>query len=209
MSSDHKSTNASQDPKATLRRISYDARKAEPDKDSASRRAIDRLVQLESYRSAECVLWYLDCRSELRTRWFMPTATTSGKNIVVPYCTSFEGQPALGLWRLESLDELSVGKWQILEPPRERWHEPDRMVTAGELDLVVVPGVGFTRGGSRLGNGQGYYDRLLAQVRRDCVLVGLAYECQLFDELPVEQHDVSMNWVVTESAAHRCEPPSK
>ncbi|HVT30101.1 MAG TPA: 5-formyltetrahydrofolate cyclo-ligase, partial [Lacipirellulaceae bacterium] len=125
------------------------------------------------------------------------------KRIIVPYCTVDEsGANKLGLWWLESLDELEVGKWKILEPPRERWEEPGKLVEAEQLDLVIVPGVAFSRAGGRMGNGQGYYDRLLERVRPDCLLVGLCYECQLFDDLVVGPHDVFMNKVVTEHAVY-------
>jgi 5-formyltetrahydrofolate cyclo-ligase len=53
-----------------------------------------------------------------------------------------------------------------------------------------------------MGNGQGYYDRLLAHVRPDCPLVALAYECQLFEDLIVSPHDVFMDKVVTEQAVY-------
>jgi 5-formyltetrahydrofolate cyclo-ligase len=53
-----------------------------------------------------------------------------------------------------------------------------------------------------MGNGQGYYDRLLGQVRPDCTLVGVCYESQLFDRLVVGPHDVFMDQVVTESAVY-------
>jgi 5-formyltetrahydrofolate cyclo-ligase len=100
------------------------------------------------------------------------------------------------------MDELVVGTWSILEPPRERWGEPGKEVAPRELDLVMVPGVGFTRDGARMGNGQGYYDRLLGQVRPDAALIALAYECQLFPELAVSAHDVYMDKVITEKAVY-------
>src|SRR4030095_5354369 len=99
--------------------------------------------------------------------------------------------------------ELIVGKWKILEPPRDRWGEPGKEVAPAELDLVMVPGVGFSRAGGRMGNGQGYYDRLLATVRPDCRLIGLCYECQLFDDLVVSEHDVFMDQVVTEKEVYQ------
>ena len=61
---------------------------------------------------------------------------------------------------MESLEEMVVGKWNILEPPKEMWGNPDKEPPAEELDMVMVPGVGFDRTGGRMGNGQGYYDRL-------------------------------------------------
>jgi 5-formyltetrahydrofolate cyclo-ligase len=191
------------DAKGAMRRRAYDARNAQSDKDQVSARALESLVRLPQYQSARTVLWYLDCRSELRTRHALPEALASDQRIVVPYCTVDDfGANRLGLWLLESFEELVVGKWKILEPPRERWGESGKEVQPEELDVVIVPGVGFSRDGGRMGNGQGYYDRLLARVRPDCVLIGLCYECQLFDELIVSPHDVFMDIVVTENTVY-------
>jgi 5-formyltetrahydrofolate cyclo-ligase len=197
-------TTEATDPKAAMRRAAYDARNAQPDKEAASEQAIARLLALPAYQAARTAMWYIDCRSELRTRQALPAALASGKRIVVPYCTTDEsGANKLGLWLLENMDELVIGKWKIMEPPRERWGEPGKEVPSEELDVVLVPGVGFSRTGGRMGNGQGYYDRLLANVRPDCTLVGLGYESQLFDDLVVSPHDVFMSWVVTEAATYR------
>ena len=191
------------DAKAIMRRAAYDARNAQEDKDRVSQIAIEKLMQLPEYAAAQTVLWYLDCRSELRTRHVLPAALASGKRIIVPYCTVDEtGANKLGLWWLQSMDELVIGKWKILEPPRDRWGETGKELEPEEMDLVIVPGVGFSREGGRMGNGQGYYDRLLARVRPDCPLIGLCYECQLFGELVVGPHDVFMDKVVTEQAVY-------
>lgn len=190
--------------KQQMRRAAYDARNAQPDKDRLSELAIARFAALPEYQHAQTAMWYLDCRSELRTRHALPAALASGKRIVVPYCTVDEqGQNKLGLWWLESMDELIVGKWKILEPPRERWGEPGKEIDPRDLDIVMVPGVGFSRQGARMGNGQGYYDRLLQQVRPDCPLVAVCYESQLFDDLIVAPHDVFMDKVITEQAVYQ------
>jgi 5-formyltetrahydrofolate cyclo-ligase len=189
--------------KGAMRRAAYDARNAQPDKDALSEAAVATLLQLPEYLAARTVLWYLDCRSELRTRQVLPDVLASDKRIVVPYCTTDDaGANKLGLWWLQSMDELVVGKWKILEPPSDRWGEPGKEIQPRELDLVIVPGVAFSRDGGRMGNGQGYYDRLLDRVRKDCALIGLCYESQLFDDLIVSAHDVFMNKVVTERAVY-------
>jgi 5-formyltetrahydrofolate cyclo-ligase len=190
--------------KGLMRRAGYDARAAQEDKDRVSQLAVQAVMDLPQYRAARTVLWYLDCRTELRTRFVLPEALASEKRIIVPYCTVDEGGAnKLGLWWLQSMDELVVGKWKILEPPHDRWGEPGKEVSPSDLDLVIVPGVGFSREGGRMGNGQGYYDRLLARVRPDCSLIGLCYECQLFDDLVVGPHDVFMDAVVTEQAVYQ------
>ena len=123
--------------------------------------------------------------------------------MVIPYCTKDEqGRNKLGLWRLEDFAELVPGMWGILEPPRQRWGEAGKEIAPEQLDLIMVPGVGFDRDGGRLGNGAGYYDRLLASVRADAVLSAVCYESQLLEQVAMEPHDVAMDTVMTEKTIY-------
>jgi 5-formyltetrahydrofolate cyclo-ligase len=204
--------NSLQNPRAELlerkrkmRQAAYKARDAQPDKQQVSRQIISRFLGLPEYAHADTVMWYVHCRSEVRTRHALPAAIAGEKRIVVPYCTVDEqGAAKLGLWLLEDLDELVPGTWKIPEPPRERWGEPGKEIDPAALDLVMVPGVAFSREGGRLGNGQGYYDRLLEQVRPDCRLIAVCYESQLFDDLSLSPRDVFMDKLVTEKALYEC-----
>ena len=186
--------------KNAMRRQAYDARAAQENKDRVSAIACRKFISLPEYQKARVAMWYIDCRTETRTKPSLKEEIEKAeKTIVVPYCTEDEnGDNKLGLWRLDSFDELVVGKWKILEPPRELWGTPDKELEPEDLDIVMVPGVGFDRGGGRMGNGQGYYDRLLEKVRDDCPLIALCYESQLFDEILVAPHDIFMDKVVTE-----------
>lgn len=190
--------------KSAMRREAYDRRAAQDNKKEVSRRAVERFMALDEYQNAKVVMWYIHCRSETRTKDQLEAEVASGeKTIVVPYCTEDEnGENKLGLWRLENMDEMVVGKWNILEPPRDLWGNPDKEVQPEDLDLVMVPGVGFDREGGRMGNGQGYYDRLMEKVRPDCHLIALCYECQLFDRILTAPHDIYMDKVVTEDAVY-------
>ena len=94
--------------------------------------------------------------------------------------------------------------YDILEPSQELRHVPEKQVDVKDLDLIMVPGVGFDATGARMGHGKGYYDKLLENARPDTPLVALAFECQMFDEIPVASHDVFMNKIITESRVIEC-----
>ncbi|MXY15107.1 MAG: 5-formyltetrahydrofolate cyclo-ligase [Proteobacteria bacterium] len=190
--------------KNKMRRQAYDRRNAQENKDEISARACQKFMALPEYQRAKTAMWYIDCRSETRTKPQLLEEVAKGeKKIIVPYCTEDEnGENKLGLWWMESLEEMVVGKWNILEPPRELWGNPEKEVEPEDLDIIMVPGVGFDRKGGRMGNGQGYYDRLLEKARPDCPLVALCYESQLFDEVLVAPHDVYMDMVITEDAVY-------
>jgi 5-formyltetrahydrofolate cyclo-ligase len=67
------------------------------------------------------------------------------------------------------------------------------------VDVVLVPGVAFTAGGLRLGQGGGWYDRYLALLRDDAVAIGVCFEPQLVDDLPTEEHDAVLDLVITDA----------
>jgi 5-formyltetrahydrofolate cyclo-ligase len=189
--------------KGKMRREAYDARNAQENKDELSKVIVEKFINLPEYAAAGTIMWYLDVRSEVRTRHMIGDAVNSDKKIVVPYCTVDEkGDNKLGLWHLESMDELVVGKWKILEPPKDRWGEKGKEVEPKELDLIMVPGVGFDKRGGRMGNGQGYYDRLLENARPDAPLIALCFESQMFPEILVGPHDIFMDKVITEKAIY-------
>ena len=190
--------------KGKMRREAYDRRNAQENKDEVSAAAVEKFMALPEYETAHTIMWYIDCRSETRTKPQLLAEVEKGeKKIIVPYCTEDEnGENKLGLWHMESLEEMVVGKWNILEPPKELWGNPEKEVTPEELDMIMVPGVGFDRDGGRMGNGQGYYDRTMEKVRPDCFLIALCYESQLFDNILVAPHDVYMDKVVTEKKVY-------
>jgi 5-formyltetrahydrofolate cyclo-ligase len=180
--------------KEELRRQAHANRQALPNKDELSQIICGKFAVLPEYAAAGTVMFYVDVRAEVRTRHYLPTALTHGKRIVVPYCVDGE----LELFHLQSMDELAVGMYKILEPRTELRKLPAKRVDVSELDLIMVPGVAFDRTGARMGHGFGYYDKLLEHARPDTPLVALAFECQLFEEIPTQAHDVFMDKIITE-----------
>ncbi|MEZ5175906.1 MAG: 5-formyltetrahydrofolate cyclo-ligase [Acidimicrobiia bacterium] len=95
-------------------------------------------------------------------------------------------------------DQLRRHPFGFLEPGVDA-----RAVDLDEVDVVLVPGRAFDSAGNRLGRGKGYYDRLLARLPRGVVLVGVTVEGAFVDEVPVDERDESVDWVVTESGIRR------
>ncbi|MEZ6059337.1 MAG: 5-formyltetrahydrofolate cyclo-ligase [Planctomycetaceae bacterium] len=192
---------AVQELKNELRRQAHANRNAQPNKDELSRRIVGAFMALPEYATARTVMFYVDVRSEVRTRHDLELALQSGKKIVVPWCND-DGE--LELFHLVSMDELEIGMYSILEPRKDLRHLPEKQVPVQELDLIMVPGVGFDIRGGRMGHGKGYYDKLLEHARPDTPLIALAFECQMFEEIPVAGHDVFMDKIVTEERVYSC-----
>jgi 5-formyltetrahydrofolate cyclo-ligase len=188
--------------KQEIRRQARRRRDDQPDQASLSKIIWQRFLALPEYAAAETVMLYVDTRSEVRTRPFLPGVIASGKRVVVPCCVQGE----LELFRLESMDELAPGHFGIEEPRPELRRLPGKQVDPGELGLVMVPGLAFDRRGGRIGYGKGYYDRLLRRARLETRRVAVAFECQLFPEIPMLENDVFMDKVITECAIYEGRP---
>lgn len=184
--------------KRLIREQAHANRKDQENKDELSRQIVAKFESLPEYAAARSVMYYIDVRTEVRTRHALPAALASGKRIIVPYCVD----DVLELFLLTDMDELEIGMYKILEPKPALRRAPGKLVDVKELDLIMVPGVAFDRRGARMGHGKGYYDKLLEHARRETPLAALAFECQLFPDIPTQEHDIFMDKIITEQAIY-------
>jgi 5-formyltetrahydrofolate cyclo-ligase len=91
----------------------------------------------------------------------------------------------LAFYRVRRPEELLESRWGLREPAPE----PDKRITPEEIDYILVPGVAFSKWGTRLGRGRGHYDRFLPRLRPDAVIAGVCFRERLLPELPEEPHD--------------------
>jgi 5-formyltetrahydrofolate cyclo-ligase len=163
-----------------------------------SRRIRERILDLPQYARSKVVMGYMDFRNEVMTRKLLEECFHRGKRIVIPIVSDEDGGPRrLILAEITSLREgLKLSPMGILEPEEGNF----KVIPPEVIDLMIVPGVAFDRKKFRLGYGGGYYDRLLRQVGEQCVAVGVAFELQLLEELPVEPFDMPVDMVVTENS---------
>ncbi len=96
--------------------------------------------------------------------------------------------------RLEDLVQSPWNPWV-----REPAPEASQIIAPDEIDLMLVPGLAFTRDGWRLGRGGGFYDRFLSQLTKRTVRIGVCFDLQIVETLPVEAHDERLDGVVSES----------
>ncbi|KXG78429.1 5-formyltetrahydrofolate cyclo-ligase [Fervidicola ferrireducens] len=158
-----------------------------------SEKIMSHLFELEDFKKAGLVMFYVDCRNEVMTKKAIEKALAMGKRVAVPKTVKGEGLLAI---EIKSTDELACGTFGILEPVN------NSIVNPFEIDLVLVPGIAFDRRGYRLGYGAGYYDMFLPRLRKGVKKIGLAFEMQLADCIPAEAHDVRMDAVLTEKGLY-------
>ncbi len=186
--------------KAEIRRQALLRRRALVDKEERSRQVWGHLWSFSPLLEASVVCCYVALPEEVQTQDGLRSLLAHGKQVLVPFCAGDE----LEVRAISSLKELAPGRWGIPEPIVSVRDNPDRRVPLDRVDIVLVPGLAFDRSGRRLGWGKGFYDRFLRRLPARCLRVGLAYECQLFPELPLTPHDVLVEVLVTEGGIILC-----
>lgn len=179
--------------KAAVRAAARAARDAlaSNDIEAGSRLITARVEQTSQWESAECVGLYWPIGSEVRTEDLFAAAVAAGKIVGLPRVTTTGGN--LIFHRVNDPTELVPGRFGVLEPLQTASAFP-----AGDLDVIVVPGLAFDVQRNRIGYGAGYYDRTLSDPRYHAWKIGVAFEAQIQPEVPADPRDVSMDCVATE-----------
>lgn len=159
-----------------------------------SAKVTERFLESEFYKNASVILFYLSAKNEVDTFSAISAALSSGKKVAVPITDTKTN--TLTLSYLTGLDGLKEGAFGIFEPSEPIFCADD------DIDTVVVPGIAFDRNGARIGYGKGYYDRLFDRVNG--VKAAFCYDFQLVDNVCAEPHDVSMDFIITESEIIDC-----
>jgi 5-formyltetrahydrofolate cyclo-ligase len=151
-----------------------------------SEQICDRLLHSSLYAQATCIFAYYPLGNEVDIRQVVTQAWKDGKQVAFPKVFGDE----MRYFLIEDFSKLHPGSFGVMEPEETNpvnWEDA----------LVLTPGVAFDRSGNRMGFGKGYYDRYFAQ-HRGCKMVGVAYELQMAEELPTQEHDIVLPFLVTE-----------
>lgn len=158
-----------------------------------SREITKWLLASPEFNAAQTIHFYLAAAAEVQTEEMIQEALRLKKRVVVPVV-----QPETNALMLSAVvdfhpSRLQPGPYGISEP-RPQYQ---KRVDPKEVDLWVIPGVAFDLVGNRLGFGGGYYDRLLSGTSGK--KVGLAFEFQVVDRLPIEPTDHPVDQIITET----------
>lgn len=166
----------------------------EREKSIAADAVFDMLEKTAAFILSENILMYHSLPDELSTLRFIDK-WNSRKRFFLPRVNGV----SLDILPYDKTS-LKLGSFQIEEPDGDDIH------SVHEIDLIIVPGVGYDPRGNRVGRGKGYYDRLLSESK--ALKIGVGYDFQVVDEIESEQHDIKVDIVITDRhfyhvASHR------
>ena len=140
---------------------------------------------------AQTIMAYYSLPDEVNTHGLIDDLVAEGKTVLLPKVT---GPDTMELRRYTGRDDLQEGAYHILEPMGELFTD------FSSIDLILVPGLAFDAAGHRLGRGRGYYDRLLSSlfIIHSSLFssIGVCFDFQKVDEVPVDAHDIAMDKVI-------------
>ena len=154
---------------------------------AAAESIFSKIEQLDIFGKADCIALFAAMNDEVPTAVALDRWPQLGKRVVVP---RVEGD--IMRFYDYSPEQMRTGAFGILEPEGNNECRPE------EIDLIIVPARAFTRAGERLGRGGGFYDKYMSKAEFRASKVGIAFECQIFDSLPCDLHDIRVDHVVTE-----------
>lgn len=164
--------------------------------DTYSNQIKNRFFMNEQVEKASIVGLTISSFPEVDTEEIIKELWTRGKTVVVPKCTPKDR--TMTFYKLDSFDQLETVYMHLLEP-NPKVTVP---VTSDDIDLVVVPGVVYSRTGYRIGYGGGYYDRFLSNYTG--ATISLAFDMQIRDSIEREEFDLPVDTILTTTETINC-----
>jgi len=151
----------------------------------ASEKIKKRLKKINAFRDAQKIGVYYPIGSEILTQDIIQELISNGKEVFFPKVIGEN----MEFRKIVDFSSLEKGQFDIMEPK-------DDCEIDNDLEVVLVPTVGISPIGVRLGYGHGFYDRFLA--KHKSVTISLTFEKQIVKKIPKSEHDIIIDWIVTE-----------
>ena len=185
--------------KTDIRKSMKDKRRSltENEMELASKEVFRHIVTFEPYRNVDTIYCYASYKEELSTSEIIKQMLNTGKKVALP---KVEGEN-LQFYLITDYSQVTSGYQGIPEPVTNMKALP----TIDKPSLMLLPGLAFTKTGERLGYGGGFYDRYLASIEFGAfVTCGLGYDFQVVETLPVDERDMSIEYVITPKEVIQC-----
>lgn len=150
--------------------------------------ASENFLSSEMYKNCKVLMLYMPLGNETDTTKIINRAYADSKKVVFPVTEKESG--VITPYYADEVSGFKKGAFNVNEP------QNGTKVELCDIDVILVPGIAFDRKGARIGFGKGCYDRLLQNT--DAVKVGFCYDFQVCDSIPADDHDVMMDFLVTE-----------
>ncbi|XP_043512942.1 5-formyltetrahydrofolate cyclo-ligase isoform X2 [Frieseomelitta varia] len=156
-------------------------------------------IVFKKFQESKRISLYLSTKDEIDTIQMLKYIFDKKKEVFVPRYKGKEME-MIKLLSMQDYETLPLTKWNIKQPNVNELRE--NALETGGLDLIILPGVAFTANGKRLGHGMGYYDKFLdlcikTQQKRPH-LIAVAFNEQLWEDIPTSENDVILDLVLTE-----------
>jgi len=153
-----------------------------------------RLFEFANFIEAKTSLLYINSEYEVVTKDILKRCFYYNKTVVLP---SFNAEmQKIYLLKVDNLKTcLKRGENGTLEPDTSKC----KIVPIEFIDIAIIPGFAFDEKGGRIGSGNGLYDRLIPMLPVTTRKVGLAYESQIIQQVPMESHDKHVDIIITEN----------
>ena len=155
-----------------------------------SREVAGELFDLPAFQKAKTVLFYASLPGEVDTYAMITRAIQLKKSVALPNIARDQRKMIPTL--INSAEDLVQGPYGIPGPRLAA----SKALDTNDIDAVIVPGLAFDKANNRLGRGAGYYDRFLPCLPQTAVKIGIAFDFQIVDCLPREEHDVPLDTVI-------------
>lgn len=154
----------------------------------------DKLLKMDCIKNASTIMLYLDFNNEVITDNLIKELILLDKIVASPI-TIIKEKKLIPCQIKDFENGIQYGAYNIREPKPNCSPE----INIKDIDVVIVPAVAYDINGFRLGYGGGFYDRFLENIREDAVTIGIAFDLQVFNEVPKEPHDAQLDYIITES----------
>ena len=161
----------------------------------------NKVLNLSLYKESKVVMLFVGKSDEVQTINLLKKIVAEKEFVVLPRINL--SKEMITAHKISNLNNLKLGAFNILEPPGKIFNKKN-------INLILAPGLFFTKEGVRLGRGKAIYDKFLSGLeiypqKNFIPKIGLCFEKQIIKKLPQEANDIKMDYLITERRIIKCQ----